>query len=54
MKIMRIKDDIYNELASLQKAYTATYNKFISLGDMVGIIMNVPSMIPELRNKYSK
>ena len=54
MKIMRIKDDIYNELVLLQKAYTETYKKFISLGDVVGIIMNVPSMIPELRNKYSK
>ena len=54
MKIMRIKDDIYNELVLLQKAYTETYSKFISLGGVVGIILNVPSIIPELRNKYSK
>lgn len=54
MKIMRIKDNIYNELVLLQKAYTETYKKFISLGDIVGLIMNVQSIIPELRNKYSK
>ena len=54
MMQMRIKDDIYNELVLLQKAYTETYKKFISLGDVVGLIMNVQSIIPELRNKYSK
>ena len=51
MKIMRIKDDVYNELVLIQKAYTMTYNKFISLGNVVDLILNVPSIIPELRNK---
>lgn len=54
MKIMRIKNDIYNELVLLQKSYIETYKKFISLGDVVGLALSVKSIIPELRNKYSK
>ena len=54
MNIMRIKDDIYNEWVLWQKAYTETYKKFISLGDVVGLIMNVQSITPELRKKDSK
>lgn len=50
MANIRIDDNHYEKLAALQAKYKEKYGKFISLGDLINMIITIPNFIRDLKH----
>lgn len=47
-KIIKVDDFTYNKLREIQNRYREKYERFISLGDLIKMILTIPSYIKNL------
>lgn len=50
MANIRIDDNHYEKLVELQTAYKEKYGKFISLGNLINMLITLPNFIKELKH----
>lgn len=48
MANIRIDDSHYDKLVALQTAYKEKYGKFISLGNLINLIISLPNFVRDL------
>jgi hypothetical protein len=48
-KMVQVNERIYDELVKLQSLYKEKFKRFISLGDLINLIISLPTIVKELK-----
>jgi hypothetical protein len=50
-KMIQMDETVYNKLIELQRLYKEKFKKFISLGDLINLIIALPTLAGELKHR---
>lgn len=48
-KMIQMNERIYDKLVELQSLYKEKFKRFISLGDLINLIISLPTLVKELK-----
>lgn len=51
-KMVQMDERVYNTLVELQSLYKEKYKRFVSLGDLINLIISLPTLVVELKRSH--
>lgn len=51
-KMVQMDERVYNTLVELQGLYKEKFKRFISLGDLINLIISLPTLVVELKRSH--
>lgn len=48
-KTVQMDERVYHKLTELQELYKEKFKRFISLGDLINLIISLPTLVAELK-----